>query len=518
MNTSSSPNTINNNQGFSSTSSDKLLRKKNKVLLIEDSETFALMLKSHIENSYGHCVIVAKSLSESQTLLERNAEQYFAAVVDLHLPDAQDGEALDLVLEHEVAAIVYTGKFSEALREDILNKGVTDYVLKQDHQGVEYVSALVDRIYKNYSTKVLIVDDSRIARRSMSRLLKTQRYQTLEAASGTEALALLDKNPEIKIALLDCFMDPMDGFTLAGKIRMTHSKEELAIIGVSSQGGQALSAKFIKSGANDFLIKPFLPEEFNCRINQNADFVDNFNALTQSNEQKNILLGIAAHDIRGPLSVLHHVADLLARKDLNAERRQQLYEMIQQNTSHMLDLLNRLLDISAIESGNFSMRKSLNKISTLIEQRVTFYNNLADEKSQKITCNLENIPAFCFDSVRISEVLDNLITNAIKYAPKETDITLNLKLQDDRVKFSVKDQGPGIAANEVSLLFGAFQKTSNTTTGGEQSTGLGLAISKSIANAHQGTIYYKPNPEGGSCFTLLLPFENAKTSSTRKKI
>lgn len=476
-----------------------------KVLLIEDSESFAQVLKNQIEANYGHKTVIAATLKECKNILDQTPEDFFVAVVDLHLPDAQDGEALDLVLDHDIATIVYTGKFSDALREDILNKGITDYVLKTGRHGLEYVPSLVNRIYLNFNTKVMVVDDSRIARRAMCRLLQSQRFHVLQAASGEEALELLAKNPDIRIALLDCFMDPMDGFTLASNIRQTHSKEELSIIGVSSQGGQALSAKFIKSGANDFLVKPFMSEEFNCRINQNAEFVDQFHALRQSNEQKNTWLGIAAHDIRGPLGIIQSVSELLLKKELTQERRNQIYEMINENSVHMLDLLNNLLEISAIESGKFAIKKSTHNLNDLINQRVTLYNNLAEEKDQRLVCQLQECPSFNFDAVKVSQALDNLITNAIKYSPMKSQITLQLNVDADTVKLSVLDQGPGVPPEEERLLFGTFQRTSNKTTGGERSTGLGLAICKTIIEGHGGSVGYQPNPKGGSCFTLSLP-------------
>ena len=479
-----------------------------KVLLIEDSESFALVLKTQIETNYGYTTIICKSLQETKETLEQRADEFFIAVVDLHLPDAQDGEALDVVLDYDIATVVYTGKFSDALREDILNKGITDYVLKTGRDGLEYVPSLVNRIYLNFSTKVMVVDDSRIARRAMCRLLQTQRFQILQAASGPEALEMLAKNPDIRIALLDCYMDPMDGFTLASQIRQTHSKEELSIIGVSSQGSQALSAKFIKSGANDFLVKPFMSEEFNCRINQSANFVDQFHALRKSNEQKNTWLGIAAHDIRGPLGIIQSVSELLLKKELKPERRNQIYEMINENSVHMLDLLNNLLEISAIESGKFSIKKSAYNLNDLINQRVTLYNNLAEEKDQQLICQLEDCPNLEIDAIRISQALDNLITNAIKYSPMKSKITIQLSRETNSVKLTVLDQGPGVTKEEESLLFGTFQRTSNATTGGEKSTGLGLAICKTIIEGHGGTVGYKPNPEGGSCFILTLPTED----------
>lgn len=475
------------------------------VLVIEDSNSFSQILKVGIEGKYGYHTDVASTLSDASDLLTKKSDQYFACVVDLNLPDAPNGEAVDLVQQFKIPAIVFTGQLSDALREDVLSKNVADYVLKHGQHNIEYVLSLVHRIWKNQFMKVLVVDDSLTARKQIARLLSIQHYQTILAESGLEALNLLNQHPDVKIAILDCHMDGMDGFELTNRIREKNSKDTLAIIGVSSQGGNDISAKFIKNGANDFIVKPFVHEEFFCRINQNADFLDHFQALRDANEKKNKVLGMAAHDIRSPLSVIKTSAELLAKGSLENERQKKLVNMINKTSNDMLALLNDLLDVSSIESGQLNINLKPIKLSSLVKDKLASLRDIAAQKQQQIHEDISEVGTIEADEYRILQVIDNLATNAIKYSPLESEIYVRLKKLNRLVRFEIEDEGPGIEEQYLDKLYGAFQTTSNMTTGGERSTGLGLAICKQLIENHNGSIGYEPGTHGGSCFYFELP-------------
>ncbi|MFT5083083.1 MAG: two-component system sensor histidine kinase/response regulator [Lentisphaeria bacterium] len=225
---------------------------------------------------------------------------------------------------------------------------------------------MVKRIYSNYSVKVLVVDDSRLARRTIERMLHTQRFIVFSASSGVEALDILKDHPDIRLAILDCYMEGMDEFELSRVMRETHSRQSLEILGISSQGGRNLSAQFIKSGANDFILKPFLPEEFLCRVNQSIDRLENFDALEKLNLLKNEFLGTAAHDIRGPIGAIKTAADYLLKRSPTPERTEFLLSMIQSSSVELLSLLETLLDVSVIESGVVQLSRRDTSISELV--------------------------------------------------------------------------------------------------------------------------------------------------------
>lgn len=156
---------------------------RKKILLVEDSVSFAALLEDSIAQAHGFPTDTTKSLAETTALLQANAQDYFVAIVDYHLPDAPDGEAIDVVKEFNIPVVVFTASNDRGLKEDLWNKGIADYANKHGTYNVEYVVWLIKRIYKNYGTEVLIVDDSRVARKNLERLLRTQRFNVYVADS-----------------------------------------------------------------------------------------------------------------------------------------------------------------------------------------------------------------------------------------------------------------------------------------------------------------------------------------------
>jgi signal transduction histidine kinase len=141
----------------------------------------------------------------------------------------------------------------------------------------------------------------------------------------------------------------------------------------------------------------------------------------------------------------------------------------------------------------------------LIEERLRLNTAVAERKEMTFHASLSDIPEVLFDSNRISQAIDNLISNAVKYSPSGSSIFLTLEEETQAAKFSVRDEGPGISIEEQSILFGEFQRVSTQPTGGEKSTGLGLSITKKIVEAHGGTITVQSQVALGSTFTILLP-------------
>lgn len=250
-----------------------------RVLIIDDSATVVKFLRRLIEAEPGYQCEAAESLEKARVALASTESPVFAAIVDLNLPDAPNGEALDLVLEGGIPAIVLSGSFDECDREQFLEKPIVDYVVKENRYSFEYAAWLVRRLDRNAAIKVLVVDDSRTSRMHIRQLLQRHRFEVVEAADGQEALALMREHPEIRLVITDFTMPKLDGCGLIKELRKTHGQDELIIIGLSSKGSGELSARFLKNGANDFLSKPFLPEEFYCRVMHGIELLEHLETL-----------------------------------------------------------------------------------------------------------------------------------------------------------------------------------------------------------------------------------------------
>lgn len=246
-----------------------------KFLLVEDSQIVIKIIKHINESNNRFQYDTATTFADAKKLIDQNgADNYLAAVVDLNLPDAPNGEVVDYTLAKKMPTIVLTGNYDEDKREQMLEKKIVDYIVKESRFSYEYVMKLIHRLHKNQNIKILVADDSKVSRNYVKSLLQTHLYQVITADDGDTALQAINDDPEIKLLITDYNMPRMNGFDLVKSIRREVSKNDLVIIGLSGEGDGKLTAKFIKNGANDFLTKPFSHEEFHCRLMHNIESIE----------------------------------------------------------------------------------------------------------------------------------------------------------------------------------------------------------------------------------------------------
>ncbi|MFC1551600.1 ATP-binding protein [Candidatus Latescibacterota bacterium] len=236
--------------------------------------------------------------------------------------------------------------------------------------------------------------------------------------------------------------------------------------------------------------------------------------LLELNELKNKFLGMAAHDLRNPLTSIGGFSEIILNDELGPvpDEQREFLQIINKTSEEMLTLVNDLLDVSVIESGKLDLHCINDSINSLIEERIKINQVIADKQHISLHSDLGEIPSFMFDQKKISQVLDNLISNAIKFSPHDLNIYLITKIVNNRVKVSVRDEGPGISKEDQPKLFGTFQRLTAQPTDGEKSTGLGLSIVKKIVEAHGGTVSVESVLGEGATFMFELPLEqsNAK--------
>lgn len=269
------------------------------ILIVEDQASIAKMTASMIKSRWNCHVTIASTFQQTKKLLETKASAFFLTVTDLNLPDAPNGEIVDLLLEHKQPIIAITGHFDQSLHEQLKEKGVIDYVLKRNINAYEYLANFVGRLYHNQQMKIMVVDDSEATRTLAGHYLKKQFHNVIYAKNGEEGLERLADNPDIKLVLVDSEMPVMNGLTFTAKARQIKSQTALTIIGISGSSGNELSTQFLKHGANDFISKPFSYEELTCRVNQNLhllDYIDKMNTvanvdyLTQLPNRRNFFI------------------------------------------------------------------------------------------------------------------------------------------------------------------------------------------------------------------------------------
>ena len=241
------------------------------ILVVEDSPMVLKVLKQFIAQHDDLKPQFAETLGQATELIARATTPFFACLADLGLPDAPNGEIVEFCLAKKIPTIVLTGSYNEENRKSLIARGVVDYVVKESRFAYEYAVKLLVRLSKNEATHVLITDDSVTARAHLRKLLKTHLFNVSEAKDGKEAITMLEKNPETKLLITDFNMPNMDGIELTKYVRRKMGNDQLIIIALSSESDRYLSARFIKNGASDFLKKPFIHEEFYCRIMHNLE-------------------------------------------------------------------------------------------------------------------------------------------------------------------------------------------------------------------------------------------------------
>lgn len=232
-------------------------------------------------------------------------------------------------------------------------------------------------------------------------------------------------------------------------------------------------------------------------------------ALQRLNRQKNQLIGMVAHDLRNPLGVISQFSTLVRTKagDRLQPREAKLLGRIEQTARFMLHIVEDLLDLSAIESGEIRLECSSFSVDALLDEAVSLEELRASNKQTTVVTESTDPATIRGDLRKLVQVLANLISNAIKYGPPNGTVRVGSERRADRVRLSVSDQGPGIPPEECSRLFQPFGTTSVKATGGEKSTGLGLLIARKVVEAHEGTIGVETELGAGSTFWVELPCE-----------
>jgi signal transduction histidine kinase len=240
--------------------------------------------------------------------------------------------------------------------------------------------------------------------------------------------------------------------------------------------------------------------------------------LERLNAQKNELLGIAAHDLRNPLSAVQVYAELLMRmlNDNLTEKQQDFLERIHQSSVFMTHLIDDLLDLSKIEAGTLVLEKVCCDYAALVRQNVRVNAVLAEKKQVAVDLEIAAmLPALALDPHKIEQVLNNLLSNAVKFSHPRTTIVVRVTPRDNLVMTEVIDQGQGIPREELPHIFKTFHRSSVQATGGEKSTGLGLAIAKKIIEGHGGTLNVTSQVGQGSTFFFALPVVVADTTANQ---
>src|SRR5258706_5643718 len=243
-------------------------------------------------------------------------------------------------------------------------------------------------------------------------------------------------------------------------------------------------------------------------INKQKEQIELINkTLVELNEEKNDLISIVAHDLKSPLNQISGMLEIikLTSKDQPAEQ-QEYTTKIDQATNRLKKMVTKILDVSAIESKTLNITLEKINVTELLGEIVNRFITQAAKKDIVIIKEFENlIPSIVSDAGYVSEVLENLMSNAVKYSPLGKRIILRLNRKDGYVRIEFIDQGQGISEKDMKHLFGKYHKLTARPTAGEDSTGLGLSIVRKYIQALNGRVWCESEEGKGSNFIVELP-------------
>jgi two-component system NtrC family sensor kinase len=229
--------------------------------------------------------------------------------------------------------------------------------------------------------------------------------------------------------------------------------------------------------------------------------------LKELDRLKSDFIHTVSHDLRSPLTSILGYTELVERTGPLNPSQQEFLHRLQGSVQHITTLINELLDLGRLEAG-FDTRRELVQLENVLKYSLDMFDTQIKKKHIKLIVDVAaGLKALRANPIRIRQMLDNLLGNAIKYTLSEGTVHVSMSMQGDQIIFKVEDNGPGIPPEEQGRVFEKFYRATNTIDG-VQGSGLGLAIVKSIVDSHQGRVWVESTVGKGSSFIVLLPAQD----------
>ena len=389
--------------------------------------------------------------------------------------------------------------------------------------------------YTGSERNLLLIDDETDILKALRRQFR-QNYTIHMANSATEGYAIMTQVP-IQVIISDQRMPGMSGVEFFDQVK-NEFPDAIRLLLTGYADIQSVIAAINDGHVFRYIAKPWNPEELDTIVGEafvkhdliveNRRLVTQLQSanemleqrvrertaelhaanttLTQINREKDTVMGMVAHDLRGPIGSIQMCAELLHDFAPNQPEYSNFVTMIEETAHNSLSLINDLLDIAAIEAGHLVIEPQLVDVATWIAHIGQLNRLIGERKGIHLVIQVEPaLPQVWLDPRRLEQVLNNLLSNAFKYSHVQTTVRLQIWRHEHDLLLSVTDEGQGIPSAEIAQLFKSFQRASTQPTAAERSTGLGLAICKRIIELHGGEITIQSVVGRGTTFTIRLP-------------
>ncbi len=372
---------------------------------------------------------------------------------------------------------------------------------------------------------ILFVDDEpqlqRLVRQRFRSEIREKTYAFLFAENGKEALDMIAQTPSIDMILTDINMPVMDGLTFLSRLKASGSM--LKTVVVSAYGDMSNIRKAMNSGAFDFVTKPIDFNDLKTTIEktlvetalikqaqQAIELAQKNKQLQDLDEMKSHFFTNISHELRTPLTIITGVSKQLMNK-IEGEPQEYL-AMIKRNGDQLLDLINQILDLRKLESGGMPLNLIQANVYQLCKYLLDSFKFLAEQKNIQLHYLSDKKDLVMdHDQEKLTRILTNLISNAIKHTKPGGNVYLMLSQQGNGLKIRVKDTGRGITNDQLPFIFNRFYQAHDNQRGG---TGIGLSLVKELIALMEGEISVDSEIGVGSIFTISLPIGNNAPKAT----
>jgi signal transduction histidine kinase len=366
----------------------------------------------------------------------------------------------------------------------------------------------------------LLVDDLKENLLSLEAVLRREGLVFIKARSGPEALEALLQY-EVALAIVDVQMPEMDGFELAELMRGNERTGRVPIIFLTA-GTADRQRRFrgYEAGAVDFLHKPIEPDILRSKaqvfyelylqrrqIARQRDELKTYAvALEEADRRKDEFLAVLAHELRNPLTPIRYGLDMM-RLSPDKQMPAELQTMMDRQLTHLVRLIDDLLDVSRVSRGKIDLRKESLALQAALQGAIEASRPLIESHRHTLHLDIPEVPLPLYaDLTRISQVISNLLNNAAKYTPDGGEIRLAARQENNEAVVTVTDNGVGIPQDMQNRVFDLFTQVEGGIKRSRGGLGIGLALAKQLVELHHGSLAVFSEGEGrGSTFEVRLP-------------
>lgn len=372
---------------------------------------------------------------------------------------------------------------------------------------------------------ILIVDDTEANVILLSHVLKAEGFNIMVAFNGMDTLEILEaRRPDL--ILLDVMMPEMSGYEVCAKINSIDELKHIPVVFLSALSETSNKVEGFESGGVDYITKPFQKEEVLARIKNHLYLAqlqkerdqqiqilqDRELELENLNKEKDSLIRMVSHDIKNPLVGIVGISKLInERPEMGESQKREMLQAVEKSGSKLLEMVQAMLEDDTSSPGIEELKLSTLNPVTVLEKIISVNKPKAILK--KIDLRIKNEDSgqeALFDEEKIEVLLNNLVSNALKFTPTNGEVSIGYDIKESSITFIVSDTGVGIQSDKLEKLFSSRDGTKREIllgTNGEKGTGLGLDVILKYVNLHKGKIWVESKVGEGSSFHVQLPTE-----------